>query len=341
MISGEIIHLLEKQHYSLVGGHSAVQICRWTKKSLRDEGVCYKEKFYGIKSHLCCQMTPAVMWCDNRCLHCWRAIEHTLGNKIGGKLNSPSEIIDGCIEAQKKLLGGFNVDKNSKKKQLSKANQKKYQEAQEPMQFAISLSGEPTIYPKIGELINELRRRGKTSFLVSNGLHPEKLKELSEKRQLPTQLYISVNAPNEKLYNELHRSSMKNAWEKLNESLELMSKLTPLGVPPTAEYWGNCRMVFRMNLIKDFNMYEEHIKEYAKLIVKAKPWFVEIKGYMSVGFARQRLGYDKMPTDKEMKLFIEKLAKETKLKILDSHEFSRAWVLGKSKSRLKIKEEEI
>ena len=110
MVPENILSLLEKQHYSVVGEHSAVQICRWTKKSLRDEGVCYKEQFYGIKSHLCCQMTPAVMWCDNKCLHCWRAIEHTLGNKIKGKIDSPSEIIDGCILAQRKLLGGFNID---------------------------------------------------------------------------------------------------------------------------------------------------------------------------------------------------------------------------------------
>ena len=192
MIPDKIRKILKKQHYELVGKHSAVQICRWTKNSLRSEGVCYKEKFYGIKSHLCCQMTPAVMWCDNKCLHCWRAIELTLGNKLPEKINSPSEIIDGCIKAQRKLLQGFKIDFSSRKKQLSRANQKKYREAQEPMQFAISLSGEPTIYSKIGELITELRKRGKTSFLVTNGLYPEKIKELKEKKQLPTQLYVSV-----------------------------------------------------------------------------------------------------------------------------------------------------
>ena len=324
MVPENILSLLEKQHYSVVGEHSAVQICRWTKKSLRDEGVCYKEQFYGIKSHLCCQMTPAVMWCDNKCLHCWRAIEHTLGNKIKGKIDSPSEIIDGCILAQRKLLGGFNIDKNSKKKQLSKANQKKYLEAQEPMQFAISLSGEPTIYEKVGDLIVELRRRGKTSFLVTNGLHPEKLKELKDKNQLPTQLYVSVNAHNEELYNKFHRSSMKNAWKKLNESLDLLKDL-------------KCRTIFRMNLVKNLNMNEEHIKEYSEMIKKTKPMFVEIKGFMSVGFARERLGYDRMPNYKEMEEFIKKLAAATNLSILDSHERSRAWVLGKSKEELKIK----
>ena len=45
-----------------------------------------------------------------------------------------------------------------------------------------------------------------------------------------------------------------------------------------------------------------------------------------------------MPTDKEMEVFVKKLAKETGLKVLDSHEFSRAWVLGKNKKDLKITE---
>ena len=198
MIPSKIKKILKKQHYEIVGKHSAVQICRWTKNSLRDEGVCYKEKFYGIKSHLCCQMTPAVMWCQNKCIHCWRAIEHTLGDKLPKNIDEPKKIIDECIKAQRKLLVGFKIDSHSRKKQLSKANMEKFKEAQEPMQFAISLSGEPTIYEKIGELIEELRKRGKTSFLVTNGLHPEKLRELKEKNQLPTQLYISVNTSNKK-----------------------------------------------------------------------------------------------------------------------------------------------
>jgi tRNA wybutosine-synthesizing protein 1 len=337
MLQKNVKELLKKQHYEIVGKneHSAVQICRWTKKSLRDEGVCYKEKFYGIKSHLCCQMTPS-LYCPNQCIHCWRAIEYTTGEKIPGKIDSPSEIIEGCIKAQRKLLQGFNIDKHSKKKQLSRANQHKLKEAQEPMQFAISLSGEPTIYPHIGKLISELRKRGKTSFLVTNGLYPEKLKELLKKKQLPTQLYISINTPNKELYKKFHRSMIKDAWEKLNETLELLKKMNT-----------KTRTVFRMNLVKDLNMFPEQAEEYAQLIKKSQPKFIEIKGFMSVGFARERLGYERMPTDKEMENFISALLKELKkigleeYKLLDKHEFSRAYVLGKDKEELKIKDIQI
>lgn len=339
MLPENIKKILKKQHYEIAGKneHSAVQICRWTKKSLRDEGVCYKEKFYGIKSHLCCQITPAVIWCPNKCVHCWRAIELTLGEKLPEEnIDSPSEIIELCINAQRKLLQGFKIDKNSKKTQLSKANQKKYKEAQEPMQFAISLSGEPTTYKYIGDLINELRKRGKTSFLVTNGLYPEKLKELENKNQLPTQLYVSVNTPNKELYKKFHRSVLEDAWERLNETLSLLKKLK-----------GKTRTVFRMNLVKNLNMYSEQAKEYAQLIKKSQPKFVEIKGFMSVGFARKRMGYERMPTNKEMEEFIEIMLKELKniglndYKLLDKHEFSRAYVLGKYKKELKIKDSEL
>lgn len=333
MIPEKIKKILKKQHYEIVGKHSAVQICRWTKKSLRDEGVCFKEKFYGIKSHLCCQMTPCVMWCQNRCMHCWRAIELTLGNKLEGELDSPKEIIDGCIKAQRKLLQGFKKDPHSKKKQMSKADEKKYEEAQEPMQFAISLSGEPTLYSMIGDLISELRSRGKTTFLVTNGLYPEKLKELKEKKQLPTQLYVSVNSSNEKEFNEFHRSSEKKAWEKLNQSLKLLGDI-------------GTRTVFRMNLIKDFNMFEKNIKEFAELIKESNPQFIELKGFMSVGYARERIGYEKMPWHEEMVDFSKKLSEALNkigcdYKILDEHYFSRAVVMGKDKNELKIKESEM
>lgn len=326
MIPEKVKKVLKKQHYEIVGKHSAVQICRWTKKSLRNEGVCYKEKFYGIKSHLCCQMTPS-LYCPNQCVHCWRAIEFTTGKEIPGKADSPKKIIDECIQAQRRLLTGFKINKNSNKRQLSRANQEKLKQAQEPMQFAISLSGEPTIYPYLGGLIKELRKRGKTSFLVTNGLYPEKIKELAEKKQLPTQIYVSVNAPNKKLYLKIHRSSMKNAWEKLNETLDLMGKL-------------KCRTVFRMNLVRDLNMVEP--ENYAKLIKKANPMFIEIKGFMSIGFARGRLGYERMPTHKEIVEFAKKILKFIpEYKILDEQIFSRVCVLGKDKEELKIKDGEV
>ncbi|MDD5191526.1 MAG: 4-demethylwyosine synthase TYW1 [Candidatus Nanoarchaeia archaeon] len=325
----KLIDNLKKQHYGIVGNHSAVQICRWTKSSLRDEGECYKQKFYGIKSHRCCQMSCSAVFCQNKCIHCWRAIELTSGDDMKKEeTNSPKEIIEVCIKQQRKLLSGFNGNE--------KVNKKKLKEAQEPMQFAISLTGEPTLYPKIGELISLLRKRGKTSFLVTNGLNPGILSKLNKERELPTQLYLSLNSPNEKLYNKWHNSKTKNAWKKFNETLSLFPKLKE-----------KTRTVIRMTLVKGINsnMKDEFVKDYAELINKSKSDFIEVKGYMSVGYARNRkgMGYDAMPTYEEVQDYAEKIEKQLgkPYKILDEHEFSRVILIGRDKKRMKIKKGEI
>lgn len=325
MLSKKLISTLKKQHYGLVGKHSGVQICRWTKNSLRDEGVCYKEKFYGIKSHLCCQMSPSVGFCQNKCLHCWRAIELTVNDKMDlNKVDNPEKIIKDCIEVQRKLINGFKGN--------GKVNLKKFKQAQEPMQFAISLTGEPTLYPRVGELINELRRKGKTSFLVTNGLQPEVLKGLGKEGNLPTQLYISLNTSNEKLFNKWHRSSVKNAWKKFNQSLKLMKIL-------------KTRTVIRMTLVKGLNILEEQVEEYVDLIKKASPDFIEVKGFMSVGFSRSRkgMGYDTMPTHEEVRDYAERIAIGigNGYKILNEHERSRVVLIGKDKMGMKIQKGEV
>ena len=322
---------IRKETYEPVLNHSAVQLCTWTKKSLRDEGSCFKEKFYGIKSHKCCQMTCSVL-CNNRCIHCWRDISNAK-NQIVQNPDAPKDIIEGAIKAQRKLLTGFKIDPNSSKKQLSKANQEKLLQAQDPNQFAISLTGEPTLYPHIGELISELRKRNSTSFLVTNGLQPEVIQDLIDKNLLPTRLYVSVNASNKVSYDRFHRSLKENAWENLNKTLSLFKKIKK---PRTT--------VFRMNIIREINMDDKYIPEFAKMIKDSKPDFIEIKGYMSVGFARERLGYEMMPTHSEMLSFCKKLEDALDVsgyKLQDSHEQSRAYVFSKSKDDLKIRKEDI
>jgi len=314
MITKKVEEVLRRQHYGIAGENSAVQICRWTKKSLLNEDYCYKQKFYGISSHRCCQMSPSVAWCQNKCMHCWRAVEYTLGDKLKkSEVDEPKKIIEDCIREQRILLSGFRGN--------PKVNKKKLKEALEPNQFAISLAGEPSIYPFIGELISELRKLKKTTFLVTNGLLPSRIKEMNEKGQLPTQLYVSLNAPSEELYKKIVRSNAKDAWKKFNETLNLLHKI-------------ETRRVLRMTLVRDLNMIEA--ENYAKLIKKAKPDFVEVKGFMSVGFSRKRLGYERMPLHSEVKEFAKNISSLTGLKLLDEKIESRVVVLGKSREDLKI-----
>jgi len=297
--------LLENQHYAFIGNHSAVKICTWTKKSLLDEGICYKEKFYGIKCHRCCQLSTTIGYCQNRCIFCWRPTQYTEGIEMKGNIDDPKELINNAIKAQQKQISGFGGN--------SKLNKKKFKEAQTPNQFAISLSGEPTLYPKLGELIEEIFKRDATAYVVSNGLCPNVLDNLNP---LPTNLYISLDAPNEELFNKIDQSQIKDPWKKLNRSFEILKNL-------------NTTTVLRITVLKGLN--DVHPEQYAKLIKKASPDFVEVKAYMFVGASRQRLTIDRMPRHHEVKAFSKEILKHLKKYTLkDEKKESRVVLLARN-----------
>jgi len=63
---------------------------------------------------------------------------------------------------------------------------------------------------------------------------------------------------------------------------------------------------------------------------------------MSIGFARKRLGYERMPLHSEIVSFSGGLLKFLpKYKFLNEKIDSRVVLLGKNKSRMKIKDSEI
>ena len=303
LIGSDIRSILQRQHYRIVGNHSAVKLCHWTKKSILDEGYCYKQKFYGIESHRCLQMTPSVVWCTQRCIFCWRNIEHTIGFKIE-RIDEPSEIIDGAIEGQRILLSGYGGIPE-------RINKRKFKEAQNPNQSAISLSGEPTIYPKISELIEEFDRRGFTTFLVTNGTLPERIENLEK---LPTQLYLSLEAPNKKLHKKICNPIISDAWEKINETISILPSL-------------DTRTVIRITAIRNTNM--KNPEDYARIISMAEPTFVEIKAFMLLGGARDRLSIDNMPSHEEIENFAKEIANELSYRIKDRKEDSRVVLLSR------------
>ena len=63
MITPLLRKSLEKQGYKLIGTHSGVKLCRWTKSMLRGRGGCYKHTFYGIESHRCMEVARIIIFC--------------------------------------------------------------------------------------------------------------------------------------------------------------------------------------------------------------------------------------------------------------------------------------
>lgn len=295
---------LEKQGYRLVGNHSAIKVCLWTKKCIRNQDVCYKKTFYGINSHRCVQMTPALHTCSNRCNWCWRDIKFT-NLKWQGPIDDPKDMIEGCIKAHVEYLQGFGGNKNT--------NIKKFKESQIPKHFAISLLGEPTSYPKLPELIKELKKRKISSFLVTNGTNPSMLNKLLKQKTEPTQLYITVPAPNKQTYEKICKPLVKGNWSKILQSLKLLNKFK--------------RNTLRLTLVKDINMIKP--EKYARLIKKHQPLFVELKAYMFVGHSRQRLSIKNMPRHHEIMEFAIILTQNTEYKIIDQKKESRVALLMK------------
>ena len=296
------VEKLESSGYRFVGSHNhaAAKICHWTKQSILDKGVCYKEKFYGIESHRCLQMAPAVPNCQQKCEFCWRDLSYTQ-TQWEGEYDDPKTIIDEAVKAQNNLLCGFFGN--------DKANKEKLEESKTPTNAAISLAGEPMLYPEIDELIAEFNRRNFTTFVVSNGQCVDKLKNLENE---PYQLYLSLDAPTKKIYNDVCQPQISEGWDNLNQSLDTLASF-------------NSRTCIRTTCVKGRNMTNH--EKYAELIKKANPDFVEIKAYMCVGSSRHRLTPDNMPTFDEVKSFAQKIGENCGKKIVNESEVSRVVLL--------------
>jgi len=296
--------LLEKQQYRFVGEHSAVKVCGWTKTSIKGKGGCYKQKFYGIQSHQCAQMSPAVNFCNHDCIFCWRE----RNNSSFGKIDDPAKVAAGVADAQTHLLEGFGGYPN--------VDTKKFLESKRINHVAISLNGETLAYPKIGELVTQFHKQGQSTFLVSNGTFPERLAEMSEKNQLPTQLYISLEAPNKEIYTRIDKPIYEDTWEKLMETLDILREIK-----------GKTRTVIRVTLVNGINMVDP--EGFAALIARAQPKFLEVKGYMFVGASRMRLKIRNMPRHHEVREFAEEIGRHCGYRIVDESEISRVVLLMK------------
>jgi tRNA wybutosine-synthesizing protein 1 len=296
---------LQKAKYG-VYNHSAVELCHWTKKSFADEGNCYKHKFYGISTHRCMEMTPTAMNCENRCVYCWRPTEFYDTLQMPSHLvDEPDVIVNNLIRERERLLSGFYGNQKNDKKKLD--------ESLLPTHYAISLSGEPTMYPKLPQLIKYLKslKATRSIFLVTNGQEPAMLRRLDDEDALPTQLYLSTNATNRKMFHLINRPRHKDAWERWCESLEFLAN-------------ARTRTVLRMTMIRGFNEEISNAEDFAQIVSRANPHFVEIKSYMHIGMSVQRLEKNNMLEMNEIRTFVDYLVnKLPSFFIMDESEISR------------------
>ena len=279
MLTPDAIAELEKQQYRIVGSHSAVKTCGWTKNMINGEGGCYKLKFYGIMSNQCMQMTTSIS-CANRCTFCWRGYKAPVSKEWKWDVDDPAMIFEKSIEAHLKLLVGFGGS--------DKANKAAFAKSREVKHVALSLTGEPIIYQRMNELLDRFNKEGISTFLVTNSQYPAQLRNLKH----ITQLYLSIDAPTKELLKDVDVPLFSDYWERMNECLEILA----------------CKMqrtTIRMTMIKGIN--DVMPQKYAELILKGKPDFIEVKAYMFVGPSQQRLSRENMPLHEEVVAFTQTL----------------------------------
>ncbi|EGG06322.1 uncharacterized protein MELLADRAFT_87318 [Melampsora larici-populina 98AG31] len=284
MISPMTRKSLTKQGYAIVGSHSAVKTCRWTKASLRGRGFCYKHTFYGIQSHRCMEATPSLA-CANKCTFCWRAHTNPVGTSWRWKTDDAEFVIEESLKEHdrliKQLLGmpGVRPDR--------------FLEARTPKHAALSLVGEPVMYPHIKKYIELLTEKRISTFLVTNAQFPDSLKDLPP----VTQLYLSIDAGNKSSLKSIDRPLHRDFWERFLESIEIVK-----GMKKT-------RTIFRLTLVKGEN--SEEILDYVELIKRGRPDFIEVKGVTYCGYApSSNLTIKNSPFHEEVVNFVQALCYE-------------------------------
>lgn len=284
MLTPSLRKALTKQGYKLLGSHSGVKMCRWTKAMLRGRGGCYKHTFYGIQSYQCMEMTPSLA-CANKCVFCWRHHKNPVGKEWKWKVDAPEELVETAISNHramiKQMKGVPGVDKD------------RLEEAFTIRHCALSLVGEPIIYPYINEFLDLLHSKNISSFLVTNAQFPDKIDSVKP----VTQLYVSVDAATKESLKKVDRPIFTDFWDRFLASLHSLSK-------------KGQRTVYRLTLIKEWNV--EELNNYAELVSIGQPSFIEIKGVTYCGTSKaSNLTMKNVPFHEEVVKFSEDLCNVT------------------------------
>ncbi|XP_029805318.1 S-adenosyl-L-methionine-dependent tRNA 4-demethylwyosine synthase isoform X2 [Suricata suricatta] len=280
MITPALREALTKQGYQLIGSHSGVKLCRWTKSMLRGRGGCYKHTFYGIESHRCMETTPSLA-CANKCVFCWRHHTNPVGTEWRWKMDQPEMILKEAIENHQNMIKQF--------KGVPGVKEDRFEEGMMVKHCALSLVGEPIMYPEINRFLKLLHECKISSFLVTNAQFPVEIRNLKP----VTQLYVSVDASTKDSLKKIDRPLFKDFWHRFLNSLKALAAKQQ-------------RTVYRLTLVKAWNV--EELQAYAELVSLGSPDFIEVKGVTYCGeSSASSLTMANVPWHEEVVHFVREL----------------------------------
>ncbi|KAM5228645.1 S-adenosyl-L-methionine-dependent tRNA 4-demethylwyosine synthase TYW1 [Ctenodactylus gundi] len=308
MITPALREALTKQGYQLIGSHSGVKLCRWTKSMLRGRGGCYKHTFYGIESHRCMETTPSLA-CANKCVFCWRHHTNPVGTEWRWKMDQPEMILKEAIENHQNMIKQF--------KGVPGVKAERYEEGMKVKHCALSLVGEPIMYPEINQFLQLLHQCKISSFLVTNAQFPMEIRNLKP----VTQLYVSVDASTKDSLKKIDRPLFKDFWQRFLDSLRALAAKQQ-------------RTVYRLTLVKSWNV--DELQAYAELVSLGNPDFIEVKGVTYCGeSSASSLTMANVPWHEEVVRFVRELvALIPDYEIACEHEHSNCLLIAHKKFKI-------
>lgn len=308
MITPALRSALTKQGYKLIGSHSGVKLCRWTKSMLRGRGGCYKHTFYGIESHRCMETTPSLA-CANKCVFCWRHHTNPVGTEWRWKMDPAEKILEDAVEKHQNMIRQFRG--------VPGVKPERYEEGLAVKHCALSLVGEPIMYPEINAFVRLLHQQRISSFLVTNAQFPQEIRSL-----VPvTQLYVSVDASTKDSLKKIDRPLFKDFWPRFLDSLRALGEKRQ-------------RTVYRLTLVKAWNV--EEMLAYSELIALGQPDFIEVKGVTYCGeSSASTLTMANVPWHQEVVAFVQQLADMLpQYEIACEHEHSNCLLIAHTKFKV-------
>lgn len=147
------------------------------------------------------EATPSLA-CANKCVFCWRHHKNPVGREWRWKVDDAQMIVDEAVRLHQAMIYEF--------KGVPGVKHERWVEAHTVKHCALSLVGEPIMYPHVNELVRLLHEKEISTFLVTNAQFPECIAKLDP----VTQLYVSIDAATKETLKAIDRPLFKDFWER-------------------------------------------------------------------------------------------------------------------------------
>uniref|UniRef100_A0A2K6QTZ7 S-adenosyl-L-methionine-dependent tRNA 4-demethylwyosine synthase TYW1 n=1 Tax=Rhinopithecus roxellana TaxID=61622 RepID=A0A2K6QTZ7_RHIRO len=232
------------------------------------------------ESHRCMETTPSLA-CANKCVFCWRHHTNPVGTEWRWKMDQPEMILKEAVENHQNMIKQF--------KGVPGVKAERFEEGMTVKHCALSLVGEPIMYPEINRFLKLLHQCKISSFLVTNAQFPAEIRNLKP----VTQLYVSVDASTKESLKKIDRPLFKDFWQRFLDSLKALAAKQQ-------------RTVYRLTLVKAWNV--DELQAYAQLVFLGNPDFIEVKGVTYCGeSSASSLTMAHVPWHEEVVQFVREL----------------------------------